>query len=212
MVLRKQTNADYDFEWVEPQAYNGTLSAAGQTTGKAPVSDGAGGWTWVAVPSRSTGQPAGRVPTADGAGGWAWARVPGAEGIAMGVTDLNTLTAAGLYSWSSNGHATVEANFPLAGAAGHLEVLASTASGSPFLVQRYTARDTGRTFERRYAPSAWTAWVEYSLVGHVHAGTDITTGEVSNQRLPKLTGLRGVTRGTAAASGGTDGDVHLRYI
>ena len=48
-VLRKASPADYLFEWVNPQAYDGTLNASGVSAGHAPVADGNGGWSWSSV-------------------------------------------------------------------------------------------------------------------------------------------------------------------
>ena len=215
-VLRKRSAVDYDFEWVEPQAYNGTLSAAGQARGRAPVSDGANGWAWGPVPSDTTGVPAGHIPTADAAAGWTWR--PPAFGTPASIaagTDLDTITTTGLYHQNGDNNATLALHYPQL-TAGLLEV---HTNGGSFVYQRYTGRGTTsttvgrRVFVRaKYASEAWSERAELAPIGHVHAGTDITTGEVANARLPKLTALRGVTRSTAMPSGGADGDVHLRYL
>lgn len=50
-MLAKATGDDYDFKWVNPQAFDGTLSAAGQPAQYAPVSNGDGSWDWAEVSS-----------------------------------------------------------------------------------------------------------------------------------------------------------------
>lgn len=216
MMLRKRSEDDYDFEWIEPQAYNGTLSATGQARGRAPVSNGSNGWAWGIVPSDTTGVPAGYVPTSSAGTSWSW--LPPAFGqpasIAAG-TDLDSVTVTGLYHQHLIVNASVALNYPVA-TAGLLEVF----QVSNFTYQRYTtyagagAGQAGRVIYMRakYLAEAWTTWAQQAQVGHVHSGVDITTGEVAAARLPRLTELRGVTRGTGAATGGTDGDIHLRYI
>ena len=48
-MLAKATGADYDFKWVNPQSFDGTLDAAGQPANYAPVANGDGTWDWAEV-------------------------------------------------------------------------------------------------------------------------------------------------------------------
>jgi hypothetical protein len=48
-VMAKASPDDFDFVWREPQSFDGTLSAAGQPAGRAPLSDGLGFWAWTEV-------------------------------------------------------------------------------------------------------------------------------------------------------------------
>jgi len=51
---------------------------------------------------------------------------------------------------------------------------------------------------------------EFLTPGHVDAG-DIVSGTINKNRLPKVISLNGISRGTAAPSGGADGDLYLKY-
>jgi hypothetical protein len=46
---------------------------------------------------------------------------------------------------------------------------------------------------------------------HVNAATDVTSGVLNNARVPTVINLRGISRGTAAPSGGSDGDLYIKY-
>ncbi len=48
-MMAKASGDDYDFKWVNPQAFDGTLDASGQPAGYAPVSNGDGSWDWASV-------------------------------------------------------------------------------------------------------------------------------------------------------------------
>lgn len=215
MVLAKNSPADYDFTWQEPQSFDGTLSAAGISTDRAPVSNGAGGWSWLRVPSRTTPGQTGYVPVANADGTWYWNKSPYGtpDGILAGA-NLDTYVTTGVFHNGSNANALPELNYPIA-YAGLLEV---HHIGTTFIYQRYTTYGStgagGRTmFSRaKYSSNPWTAWREYSYVGHQHPAADIVSGELDAARVPKVIDLRGISRGTADPTGGEDGDLYLKVL
>lgn len=131
--LRKRTADDYDFEWAEPQAFDGTLSAEGVPDGYAPVSDGQGAWAWAMV-----------SPTVD------WELAEGVPGSVLNKPSLGTASEK-------------DVDF-------------------------------------------------FAEAEHTHAAGDITSGRLAAARVPRLTDLEGVTKGTADPTGGTSGDVYLKIL
>lgn len=131
--LRKRTPADYDFEWAQPQAFDGTLSAEGIPAGYAPVSEGDGAWTWAMV-----------SPTVN------WDLPEGEPGSVLNKPSLGTAAA----------------------------------------------KDVDYFAEAE----------------HEHDGSDVTSGTVAAARLPRISELRGVARGTDVPTTGTDGDWFLRVL
>lgn len=86
--------------------------------------------------------------------------------------DLNTFTTTGLWTQSSNAEAAAGTNYPIA-YAGLLEV--ATAASGVFIWQRYTTYQViNRAWYRSYYNGTWSAWKEYSTVGHTHAIADVT--------------------------------------
>lgn len=86
-VLRKASGDDYDFEWVNPQAFDGTLDAAGQPTGHAPVANGDGTWDWAAVSTIVD-----------------WNAAPGAPGSVANKPALGTAAAQDVEAFAAAGH------------------------------------------------------------------------------------------------------------
>lgn len=62
-----------------------------------------------------------------------------------------------------------------------------------------------------FPPTVGTAADEAAAGNHTHGGSAITSGTVSASRLPKASGLNGLTISTSAPSGGSDGDIWLEY-
>jgi hypothetical protein len=85
-VMGKASNADYDFRWITMQAFDGTLSAAGQPAGMGPLSDGLDGWAWA-------------YPFVD------WAAVdPGQAGYIHNQPVLGTAASADVESFAAAAH------------------------------------------------------------------------------------------------------------
>ena len=93
-------------------------------------------------------------------------------------TNLNTLTATGTYTQTSDANATAALNYPVPGACGILEVTAG------YTYQRFTTYKVGgnRVFVRGYFSATWAPWSELNQEGHIH---DDLTGIA----LPLITGL-----------------------
>lgn len=217
-VLAKRSDSDYDFQWQEPQSFDGTLSAASVATGRAPVSNGSNAWSWWPVPSRTTAGQNGMVPVANASGSWVWAKSPygSPDAISSGV-DLDTLTTPGVYHNGSNANASLELHYPVA-YAGLLEV---QSYGSTFWYQRYTTYGGNGTNDAlptvyvraKYSTTTpWSPWRELSTSLHKHAAADVTTGVLSADRVPKVIDLRGISRGTADPTGGEDGDLYIKVL
>lgn len=49
-------------------------------------------------------------------------------------------------------------------------------------------------------------------VQHTHPASDVTSGTFAAARIPKVMNLNGVSYGTAAPSGGADGDIYFRLV
>lgn len=62
-----------------------------------------------------------------------------------------------------------------------------------------------------FAPTIGTSASEAAAGDHNHGGSDITSGTVSASRLPKASGLNGLTISSSGPSGGSDGDIWLEY-
>jgi hypothetical protein len=114
--------------------------------------------------------------------------------IAAG-TDLNTMTTTGKFQQPSNVNATLLLNYPVANAAGLLEV------STGYTYQRYTTYQQAgdRTFVRGYYPSTWNPWVELAKVGHTQSADTITDGTTNKAFLAtertKLTAITGTNTG-----------------
>lgn len=212
-ILSKRTDADYDFTWADPQAFDGTLSAASVAAGRAPVADGTGLWTWAPVPSITTGVSAGRAPVSDGVSGWTWGFPAQQASQSMGTANLNDQTTTGFFHPQTPTTATFARNYPVEDN-GVLQVISA---GSTRTIQIYTTNegDTplgGRQFVRaRYGSTSWTAWTESAWVGHKHPATDITTLLDADQ-VPRVIDLNGISRGTADPTGGADGDLYIKVL
>lgn len=212
-ILAKASPADYDFTWADPQAFDGTLSAASVAAGRAPVADGTGLWSWAAVPSITTGVSAGRAAVADGVGGWSWGFPAQQSSVSMGTANLNDQTTTGFFHPQTPSTATLARNYPVEDN-GVLQVISA---GSTRTIQIYTTNEAdypggGRQFVRaRYGSTSWTAWRESSWDGHTHVHTDITDMLDADQ-VPRVIDLNGISRGTADPTGGEDGDLYIKVL
>ena len=134
-VLRKISDVDYEYGWVDPQTFDGTLSAEFATGGQAPIADGMGSWTWQDV---ATG------------------------GVAQS-------------DWNATSGPAEILNKPVLGTAAAMDATA-------------------------FMP------VERDFNFSEILGKAVAT------QLPQAIGLIGISRGTAAPSGGVDGDIYLQYL
>jgi hypothetical protein len=98
----------------------------------------------------------------------------------IGATSLDDIKTPGHYRQDNGNNATLLASYPVAAAAGFLEVLQAVTPGD--LIQRYTpvagaGTGSGRAmYIRRYFNSAWGAWY-----GHTSSRTDQTAGRAIYQ-------------------------------
>ena len=134
-VLRKISDVDYEYGWVDPQTFDGTLSAEFASAGQAPIADGVGSWTWQDVATE--------------------------EGV------------------QSDWNAT---------------------SGPAEILNKPTLGTAAAKNEHDFVP-----------FGRVY-GFDEIVGTALPGQLPRVLGLQGISRGTAAPSGGVDGDIYLQYL
>lgn len=210
-ILAKRTDDDYDFTWADPQAFDGTLDAAGVAAGRAPVSDGAGLWSWQQVPSDTSGVPAGQVPVADGSGGWGWGLSDMKAATSIQSTNLNDLLTTGRYYPLSPLYATFARNYPIE-AVGLLEVFAVSTSRT---VQRYSVTSTTespRVWTRmRTGTTTWSVWSEVRWKEDPILPTEID-GELVADQVPRVIDLRGISRGTDDPTGGEDGDLYIKVL
>lgn len=200
------------------QLANGTVPAGG-TIGQALVkaSSADRDVKWAAVGGGGggglfpEGVPAGYVPMADGLDSWEWSDLPAVTAYALMPEDLDGLTTPGAAVFYATFLITLALNFPAEQTPGLLEIQAADDGDSVF--QRYTSRLDGQVWTRMWLlGSGWTAWKAMSIAGHVHAGTDITTGTVPKERLPMASALLGISYGTAAApTGQPDGTLYIKY-
>ena len=126
-LLRKKSETDYDFEWVNPQSYDGTLNAANQPVNAVPLADGSGNWAWQVYSPDIT---------------VTWAEV-------QGKPSLGSAAAADVSSFAS--------------------------------------------------------------AEHTHSADDMNSGVLAPARVPRVSGLRGISSGTSAPTGGEDGDLYFQY-
>ncbi|NNH20898.1 hypothetical protein HLB01_17885 [Bordetella trematum] len=77
----------------------------------------------------------------------------------LGSADLDTIVIPGSYGQNSNLGATLENNYPVAGAAGTLDV---GVAGSYIVTHTFTTFNPVRLFVRsRHSTTSWKPWVEY---------------------------------------------------
>lgn len=159
------------------------------------------------------GVTAGLVPMADGQDSWEWSEIPSSQAVRIPLTDLNDLTATGAYAFDSYFEGMLENNFPLATNAALVEVVATADASTVY--QRYVQRVGGRVFHRskHYPSTQWSQWFELARTGHTHAALDIDSGVLAAARVPKVTGLRGITYGTGnPPANAAQGDLYVKYV
>jgi len=130
----------------------------------------------------AAGQTSGTVPIADGANGWDWGV------IAVPVSSVNGQTGA---------------------------VILSSDQVAEGAVNRYVTTDQEAILAAFSNPPEYSDLDNLPLLGTASekdvAFFLVATDPISNTILPKGSGLRGSTRGTAAPSGGSDGDWYRQY-
>jgi hypothetical protein len=147
---------------------------------------GGGGSTLPAI-----GVAAGYVPTATGAGGWSWAQ------IVAGVQAVN----------GQQGNVTLTLND-----------LADTATRVAMTPEERTKlsslQDTSSYLDLTDRPALGTAAAlntdEVLQPGEVDAA-DVSSGVFAPERIPSVSSLPGFRSGTAAPSGGFDGELYFQY-
>lgn len=62
-----------------------------------------------------------------------------------------------------------------------------------------------------FGTAAYEDAADFAAHEHQHDAADVTSGVFSSAFVPKVLGLRGISYGTAAPSGGVDGDIYIQY-
>ncbi len=133
----------------------------------------------VVYPKTNLANVTGTLPIANGGTGATTASAAltnlGALGFVRILTsadDLNNIVQPGIYVYYTD---SIPANCPYQNA-GVVEVIA-TNSTTGRLIQRVTRYGvSGQSSMRALDSGTWKDWVAYSMHGHAHAVTDITTG------------------------------------
>jgi hypothetical protein len=142
-------------------------------------------WAQIAVGGTglvATGQPAGNYPRSNGANGWDW------TAITVPVASVNT----------------------------HVGAVVLTADDIAATATRKWLTATQQTILGAFHnPPVYTDLSGLPTLGTA-AAKDLAfflaaTDPISNTIIPKVTALRGTSRGTAAPSGGVDGDQYRQY-
>lgn len=137
-----------------------------------------------------TGVPAGRVPTANGLNGWAW--------LAQSVQSVSGKT--GVVVLNLDDVADAADRFALTAAQ---RTKLNALSLTPDWTSIANAPDIGSMAAEEAQ--------NYIRTGEVDAASDIGTGVMSASRLPIVSQHRGFSSGTAAPTGGADGDLYFQY-
>jgi hypothetical protein len=162
------------------------LSSDDYVVGWQQPTGGGGGGTLPA-----TGIAAGKVPTANGAGGWSWAAIVAGVQSVNGQQGTVTLTFDEVADTATRVAMTPAERSKL----GQLTTTPaySSLTGKPVLG---TASALNMT--------------EVLQPGGVDAA-DVTSGVFSSSRIPSVSSLSGFRSGTAAPSGGFDGELYFQY-
>jgi hypothetical protein len=139
----------------------------------------------------ATGVAAGYVPTATGAGGWAWAQV------IAGVQSVNG--QQGAVSLTLNDLADTATR------------LALTAAERALLTQLAGGLSYTSLTDKPALGTASTLNTEEVLQPGEVSAADVTTGVLDPERIPSVSSLPGFRSGTAAPSGGFDGELYFQY-
>jgi hypothetical protein len=138
----------------------------------------------------ATGVAAGYVPTATGAGGWNWAQIVAGVQAVNGQQGTVTLTLNDLADTATRVAMTPAERTQLAGLS---TISYSSLTGKPDL-----------------GTAAALNTEEVLLPGGVTA-EDVTSGVFAPERIPSVSSLPGFRSGTAAPSGGFDGELYFQY-
>lgn len=107
------------------------------------------------------------------------------NGSIAASVNLNDMLTPGLWHQGANANTSAALNYPVL-LAGMLQVTAA----SNMVYQTYTAYSTGKIYSRVKYQTAWSSWVEMSVVGHTHAIADVSGLESAlDDRLAKTGGL-----------------------
>lgn len=163
------------------------LSNSDRHVGWAQVSGGEGG-----AGLDATGVLAGQVPTANGADSWGWAPIP------TPVTSVNNQTGAIQLTLDQIPDGSGRVSLTPAQRTKLDDLTATPAWDS------ITGKPT-------FGSAAFKAEEDFLAPNQVNA-SDVTGGVLDNQRVPRVSQLRGFSSGTAAPAGGSDGDLYFQYV
>ena len=149
-----------------------------------PVGPGPGNLTAVGVTKNA-------VPVANGAGSWSW------DEIDYGVRRVNGQTGDILLK---------QENIP-----DSAMYVRMTPLERQKLAELQTGADWSQITNKPVLGTASTRDDSYFLRPGNVSGQDITSGLITNARLPRLSEMRGHSRGTSAPTGGVDGDTYFQY-
>src|SRR6478672_6090794 len=138
----------------------------------------------------ATGVPAGWVPVANGVDSWDWEELVGGVESVNGQTGAVVLDADDIADGLTKVQMTQVERDKLAGIDGSdwADITNKPAFGTASLLDDTQVLRPGQV-----------------------DGDDITSGEIDKAYLPKVSQLRGFSSGTAAPSGGADGDLYFQY-
>ncbi|QDP44850.1 minor tail protein [Microbacterium phage Araxxi] len=128
-----------------------------------------------------TGIPDGYVPTANGADGWDWEPADPVSISADIIVDSAT------------------------------KVMMTPAERAKLMGLNYPPQWGDIAGKPMFGTVALLNTSQVLQPGGVNAATDVTAGVLNNARVPRVGELRGITSGTAAPSGGSDGDIYIQY-
>lgn len=164
------------------------------------TSNSTGGYSWAQLQGSGAelelgaeGAQAGAVPTANGAGLWGWERHDPPVTSVNGQTGAVSLDADDIAETTTHVVMTTEERAKLAAVEPLNRVSWENVSGKPEV-------GTGAALSKE----------QIVQTGQGKA-SDIREGVLDKDRLPRVTELRGFTYGTAAPTGGSDGDLYFQH-
>ena len=158
----------------------------------------ASGFEWAAPPATgeagtldATGVPAGEVPTANGAGSWTWDVIPAAVVSVNGLDGVVVLDLDDVADTATRLAMTPAERSKLAGL--NNPPAWADISGKPAF------GDAALADADDFLPSTGID------------ASKVISGTLAAARVPKVSALQGFSSGTAAPSGGADGDFYFQY-